>query len=50
MRQLSNPNQTWHEKRKILQKSQVGEGVATGLASLTLPLIGNFLRIKREKY
>jgi hypothetical protein len=46
VRQLSNPNQTWHEKRKILQKSQVGEGVA----SSTLPLIGNFLRIKREKY
>jgi hypothetical protein len=50
VRKWSDPIRTLHQKRKILQKSQVEEGLATGLANLALPLTRNFLRIKREKY
>ena len=49
IKNLSDPKQPLHQKRKILQKSQVGEGVASGLSTLVPLIVRNFLRLKGQE-
>jgi hypothetical protein len=42
MRFLADPEQPLNKKRKILLKPQVGEGVASALANLILPILPLF--------
>ena len=43
VRKLADPQVTVHEKRKTLQKTQVGEGILTALSQLILPPLTDFI-------
>ena len=43
VRKLADPQVTIHEKRKTLQKTQVGEGILTALSQLILPPLTDFI-------
>ena len=44
LEKLVNPNVSIHEKRKTLQKPQVGEGILHTAANLILPLLNHALK------
>ena len=41
---LANPKVTFHEKRKTLQKAQVGEGLMNMAKTLFIPVLERFLK------
>ena len=43
VRKLADPQVTVHEKRKTLQKTQVGEGILTALSKLILPPLTEYI-------
>ena len=43
VRKLADPQVTVHEKRKTLQKTQVGEGILTVLSKLILPPLTEYI-------
>ena len=45
LEKLVNPEVSIHEKRKTLQKSQVGEGILQTASHLMLPLLRKALNI-----
>ena len=44
LEKLVNPKVSIHEKRKTLQKKQVGEGILHTAANLMLPLLNQILK------
>jgi hypothetical protein len=44
LEKLVNPKVSIHEKRKTLQKPQVGEGILHTAANLMLPLLNQILK------
>ena len=48
VRALADPEQSVEAKRKLLQKTSVGEGVLSGLAKLALPMMKTFFRVMQD--
>ena len=40
---ITDPDVNMHEKRKLLRKGEIGEGVFNGLADLGLPMLRDAL-------
>jgi hypothetical protein len=49
VRAMADPEQPLHDKRKILQKAAVGDGIMSGLATLALPMMKTFFRMMRDR-
>ena len=49
LKNLVNPDVSIHEKRKTLQKAQVGEGILQTASHLMLPLLTQALKRRRYK-
>ena len=47
-RALADPKQSLDAKRNLLQKTSIGEGVLSGLATLALPMMKTFFRTMRD--
>ena len=49
VRAMADPEQPLHDKRKILQKASVGDGIMSGLATLALPMMKTFFRMMQDR-